>query len=160
MRWPMFQKIQLPRHNLSRDVENCLLALMDRANQEFPATNFVAHVILNLARLSFAGGDDVFVDVADSQMWDLLIVQGDLIFTIHFFHDYVGKYIVLRRSCEDLTGTRIEPRNAVSGLLHILDINSHSPRDFGEPSPAQIFHMLQHNLVLESVFSSVSLQLN
>jgi hypothetical protein len=38
-----------------------LLALMDRADQEFPAPDLVAHVIFNLTALGVAGRDDVLI---------------------------------------------------------------------------------------------------
>ena len=42
MRSPMLEEIVLPRNDLLRDVGNRLLALMDRANQEFPAPDSIA----------------------------------------------------------------------------------------------------------------------
>src|SRR5207244_2334070 len=156
----MLKEIALPRNDLLRDIQNCLLALMDRADQEFSAPNLVADVIFHFAALSIAGRDDVLVQIADPQMRNLLIVEDDLILAIHLFHDHVRQHIVLRRSSENLTRARIEPRNVVGSLLHVLNANSNSSRDLWKASSAQIFHVLGDDFVLEGVLLSLTLQLN
>src|SRR5437867_12590574 len=111
---------------------------MDRADQEFAAPDFVPDVIFNFAGLGVAGRDDVLVKITDPQMRDLLIVQGDLIYSINLFDDHVWQHIVLRRSSENLTGTRIQPRDVAGGLLHFLHANPHPARNLRKTSPAKI----------------------
>src|SRR5207247_129470 len=135
VRRAVLKEIALPRNDLLRDVENCLLALMDRADQEFSAPDFVPDIIFNFAALGVAGRDDVLIKITDPQMRDLLIVQGDLIFAIHLFDDHIGQHIVLRRSSEDLTWTRIQPGNVVRGFLNVLNANAHPARDLRKTSP-------------------------
>ncbi len=54
MRWSVLEKIALPRDDLLRNVRNRLLALMDRADKEFPAPDFVADIIFDFAALGVA----------------------------------------------------------------------------------------------------------
>ena len=71
----MLKEIALPRNDLLPNVENCLLAAMNRADQEFSAPDLVADVIFNFAALGVAGRDDVLVKIADPQMRNLLAVR-------------------------------------------------------------------------------------
>ena len=50
MRRAVLEKLPLPRDDLVRDIRDRLLALMNRFDQEFPAADFVADVILHFAR--------------------------------------------------------------------------------------------------------------
>ena len=70
----IFKKIALPRNDLAHDVQNCLLTLMNRTDQEFPAPDFIADIVFDLACLSVAGGDDILVKIADPQVRNLLVV--------------------------------------------------------------------------------------
>src|SRR5207244_8302142 len=128
--------------------------------QEFAAPDFVPDVIFNFAALGVAGRDDILVKIADPQMRNLLIVQGDLIFAIHLFHDHIGQHIVLRRSSENLTWTRIQPRDVAGGLLNVLNANVHSARDLRKTSPAKVFHVLGDDFVLERVLLFLTASLN
>ena len=156
----MLQKIVLPRDDLLRDVGDCLLALMDRADQKFTAPDFVANIIFDLAALSVAGRDDILVKIANPQMWNLLVVEDDLIFAVHLFHCHIRQYIVLRRRGKHLAGTRIQPANVVGCLLYLVHADSHPTRNFRKASPAQIIHVFRNDLVLQAAFFSLSLELN
>src|SRR5213596_3538197 len=72
MRRAVFEKVELPRNDLLRDVGNGLLPLVNRSDQEFAAADFVADVIFDFAVVILR--DDVFVEVADPQMRNLLVV--------------------------------------------------------------------------------------
>jgi hypothetical protein len=63
-------------NDLLRDVHNCLLPLMDRADQEFAAADFVPDVIFDVAALRVARRNDVLIQVADPQMGNLFVVEG------------------------------------------------------------------------------------
>ena len=54
MRRSVLEKLPLSRDDLLRDVGNRLLALMDRANKDFPAPDFVADLIFDFAALGVA----------------------------------------------------------------------------------------------------------
>jgi hypothetical protein len=73
MRRTVFEKVALPRNDLVRDVGNGLLALVDRSDQEFAVPDLVANVIFDFAAV-VPLRDNVFVDVADPQMRNLLVV--------------------------------------------------------------------------------------
>src|SRR5205814_1058863 len=64
------------------------------------------------------------------------------------------------RCGEDLAGTRIQSGDLIGGLLYVLDSYRHAARDLGEPVPAEVFHVLGNNSVLDTVFFSLSPQLN
>ena len=93
-------------------------------------------------------------------MGNLFVVEGDLIFSVHLFHDHVRQHVILRRGGENLAGARIQSRDVVGGLLHILDADRHSARDLRKVMPAQIIHVLGNDPVLEAVFLSLSSQLD
>ena len=93
-------------------------------------------------------------------MRNLFSVQRDLIFPIYFLGDHVWQHVILRRCGEDLAGTRIQSGDLIGGLLYVLDSYRHAARDLGEPVPAEVFHVLGNNSVLDTVFFSLSPQLN
>src|ERR1700745_462791 len=132
---------------------------MDRADQEFAAADFITDVVLYVAALRVARRDDVLVQIADPQMGNLFVVEGDLIFAVHLFYDNVRQPIVLRRGSENLSRARIQSRDVVGGLLHILDADRHSARDLRKAMPAQVIHLLGDDPALEAVFLPLSLHL-
>ncbi len=69
----VLEKIALPLHDLVRDIGNRLLALVDRLDQKFAAPDFIANVIFDFVAIAILR-HDVFVSVADAQVWDLLAV--------------------------------------------------------------------------------------
>src|SRR5213080_1285396 len=77
---------------------------MDRADQEFAAADFVSNVVFDVAALRVAGCNDVLIQVADPQMGNLFVVEGDLIFSVHLFHDHVRQHVILRRGGETWPG--------------------------------------------------------
>ncbi len=160
MRRAMLKEIPLPRNDLLRDVQNCLLALMDRADQEFAAADFVADIIFDVPGLRVSGGDDVLVEIADPQMRNLFVVEGDLIFAIHFFDDDVRRYVILWRGSENLTWPRVQARDVVGGLLYLFDADCHPARNLGKAVLGEFLHVLRNNGVLEAVFFSLAPQLN
>jgi hypothetical protein len=127
---------------------------MDRADQKFSAADFVPDVVFHIAALRVARRNDVLVQIADPQMGNLFVVERDLIIVINLFHDHVWQHIILRRGSEDLAGARIQSRNVIGRLLHILGADSHSARDLHKTMPAQLVHVLGHNPVLKAVFLS------
>jgi hypothetical protein len=133
---------------------------MDRADQKFAAADFVANVVFDVAALRVARRNDVLIQVADTQVGNLFVVEGDLIFAVHLFHDHVRQHVILRRSSENLAGARIQSPDVVGGLLHILDADRHSARDLQKPTPAQVIHVLGHDPVLDAVFLPLSPQLD
>ena len=93
-------------------------------------------------------------------MGNLFVIEGDLIFAVHLFHDHVRQHVILRRGSENLTGARIQSRNIIGGLLHILNVDRHPACDLQKTMPAQVIHVLGHDPVLEAVFLPLSPQLD
>ena len=92
-------------------------------------------------------------------MGNLFVVEGDLIFAVHLFHDHVRQHIILRRGSETWPGRGFN-RAMLSAVLHILDVDRHSARDLLETVPAQIIHVFGHDPVLEAVFLPLSPKLD
>src|SRR6476646_795426 len=76
-----------------RNVGNRLLALVDRLDQKFSAPDFIANVILYFVAIPILG-HDVLVSIADAQMWNLVAVENDLVFAVHFFHGHISSAMV------------------------------------------------------------------
>src|SRR6476659_10862412 len=113
------------------NVGNCLLTLVNRLDQEFSAPNFVADVILHFTAISVLR-HDVLVSVADAQMRNLLAVEDDLVFAVHFFDGYIGHDVIFRSLGKDRSWSWLELRNVIGAFLHLLDADAHAPRDFRE----------------------------
>ena len=94
MRWAVLEEIELPRNDLLRDVHDCLLPLMDRADQEFAAADLSRMPYLDVAALRVARRNDVLIQVADPQMRNLFVVERDLIFAVDVFHDHVRQHVI------------------------------------------------------------------
>ena len=101
LRRAVIEEIALPRNDLVRDVRNRLLALVDRFDQEFSASDFIADVILHFAAIAVLR-HDVLVGVADAQMRNLFAVEDDLVFAVDFFDGHVWQDVILRRLGENL----------------------------------------------------------
>ena len=84
----MLEELALTFYDLMSNVGNCLLALVNRFDQEFSASNFVANVILHFAAIPILR-HDVFVGVADAQMRDLFSVQHHLVIAIDLFDRHI-----------------------------------------------------------------------
>ena len=93
-------------------------------------------------------------------MGNLFVVEGDLIFAVHLFHDHVRQHVILRSGSENLAGARIQSRDVIGSLLYVLDADRHSTRDFKKAMPSQVIHVLGHDPALDAVFLSQSSQLD
>ena len=69
----LVKKVELPFHNLVRDVGYRLLALMNRFDQKFSAPDLVANVVLHFVSVAILR-HDVFVGVANAQVRDLFAI--------------------------------------------------------------------------------------
>src|SRR5207302_3539421 len=97
------KKIALPRNNLVRNVGNCLLTLVNRFDQELSAPDFVADVILYFTSISILC-HDVLVSVADAQMRNLVAVEDDLVFAVHFFNGHIWHHVIFWASAKIAPG--------------------------------------------------------
>ena len=76
-------------HDFVRDVQDCLLPLVNALDQEFPAANLFSDIIPNVRSIRSLR-HQVFVGFADSQMRDLIPGQRDYVFIADFLDHDVG----------------------------------------------------------------------
>ena len=138
-----------------RNIGNCLLTLVDRLDQEFSASDFVADVILHLISIPVLR-HDVLVSVADAQMRNLLAVEDDLVFPVHFFDGHIWHNVIFRGLGEDRAWSGFQLCDVVSAFLHLFYADAHAPRDFREPALAQILHMIGNDFVFQAVAFAVA----
>ena len=69
----LVEEVALPFHDLVGDIGNGLLALVNRFDQKFSASDLVADVVLHFAAVAVLR-HDVFVSIADAQMRNLFAV--------------------------------------------------------------------------------------
>ena len=138
-----------------RNVGNCLLTLVNRFDQELSAPDFVADVILYFTSISILC-HDVLVSVADAQMRNLVAVEDDLVFAVHFFNGHIWHHVIFWGLGKDRPWSGFQLRNIIGAFLHLLDANAYAPRDFRETALAQILHMFGNDFVFQTVAFAVA----
>ena len=149
----------LALHNFVRNVQDCLLPLVNALDQEFPAANFFSDIIPNVRSIRSVR-HQVFVGFADSQMWNLISVQRDRVFVAHFVDAHVRQHVAIWIGSKNLAGFGIESGNEICGPLHLLDGDTEPASHFRKSFASEIFKVLVHNLVFEASFLSKTTQLN
>lgn len=88
------------------------------------------------------GGHEILVGVADAEVGDLLVVEQHDIFAFDTLDHHVRRNVLLLLGAEHASRLRLQRRDEIGDLLHLLDAQAHRARNLRVTLAAEVVEML------------------
>lgn len=153
------QELALVFEDLRGDAVNGLLPLVDGADEELAAADFVAHVVADLA---VAGGlaEEVLVGVADAEVREIVVGHdGDPLATLALDDDVWGDVVVVADG-EALGGPWVQGADEVGSAGDLLQWDAELASEDGVALVGEVVDVLVHEAPGEALLFTQALELD
>src|ERR1017187_8776646 len=158
MRDALVHELALALDDFAPDVGDGGLALVQALDEKFAGADFFADVILHLG-VVLAAGHQIFIDIADAQVRNLLVVGGDGEIVAALHHEDFRRDVLLDGGQEGASGARLQPADARERVLHVVHGFAGAACDFGNTPLPQRDHVVADDAILQSFLLAGAFQL-